>query len=211
MKLAFIGKTKATITAIDVQSKKEGQTDLRPAVCVHFQVRLPNSSLAMLDKRLQNMLFEKGVNRQLDGVDQVSELNSLTNIAENIGHFTWADEQTGCRLNVYQGIGEAEHLKLMDGTVRKTKVTPQDGGTVQYDCQFYTATDIDAEMIGALGVLKNQDRDIELLIPEALSTKQKKIEDGMTPEEALAASTETMGGVPVKREPKPKPGKLVLA
>ncbi len=87
MKLEFVGKTKAKVFDSKPQTKKEGQTDSRPAGWVQLKILQPNSALKMLDKNLQTMLFEKGPSKQLDGIDQVSELNRLTPIAENMGPF----------------------------------------------------------------------------------------------------------------------------
>lgn len=50
--------------------------------------------------------------------------------------------------------------------------------------QFYTA-DVDEETIGALGVLKSLERDIELTAPEVISA-QKDLIEKETPEQALA-------------------------
>lgn len=98
MRIEFIGKTKATFTAIDIQSLKMGQTDVVPAVCVHLKVTTANHSLAMLDKNLLKFLFQKGVDQStqqaLDGIPVVSDYPALSPIAEALGALNWDGEQT---------------------------------------------------------------------------------------------------------------------
>lgn len=199
MRIEFIGKTKATITAIDIQSLKMGQTDVKPAVCLHLQLTLANNTLKMLDKHLLPFLFEKGTGksdpqRALDGVDVLSDLPQLTDIAVKIGALHWEGEQTGCTLKIYQGVTGDHDIKLGDCTVRKIKIDPQEGGAVDWDLQVYTS-DVDQDTIGALGVLKSLTRDIELEAAQPAS-KQLTLNDGkgekkLTPAQALQKSVNT--------------------
>ncbi|WP_212745121.1 hypothetical protein, partial [Hydrogenophaga sp. 2FB] len=199
MRIEFIGKTKATITAIDIQSLKMGQTDVKPAVCIHFRITQANSTLSMFDKNLLRFLFEKGngasTQQALEGIPVVSEFAQLTEIAQKLGAFNWDGEQTGSTLKIYQGVSGHEDIKLSDCTVRKPKITPMEGGGVDYDFQVYTS-DVDQETIGALGVLKSLTRDIELEAAQPVSNKQRTIDDGkdekkLTPAQALAKSVKT--------------------
>jgi hypothetical protein len=199
MRIEFIGKTKATITAIDIQSLKMGQTDVKPAVCIHFKVTQANSTLSMFDKKLLSFLFEKGngasTQQALEGIPVVSELPQLTAIAQALGAINWDGEQTGSTLKIYQGVTGDQDLKLGDCTVRKVKITPMEGGGVDYDFQVYTS-DVDQETIGALGVLKSLTRDIELEAAQPASAKQRTLDDGkdekkLTPAKALEKSVQT--------------------
>jgi hypothetical protein len=196
MRLEFIGKTKATITAIVIQSLKMGQTDVKPAVCLHLKITQANNTLAMFDKKLQTFLFEKGngvaTQQALEGIPVVSDMPQLTAIAMAIGALNWDGEQTGSNLKIYQGVTGDQDIKLGDCTVRKVKITPLEGGAVDYDLQVYTS-DVDQETIGALGVLKSLTRDIELEAAQPVSAKQRTIDDGkddkkLTPEKALEKS-----------------------
>lgn len=197
MRLEFIGKTKAQITAIDIQSLKQGQTDVKPAVCIHLSLTLANSTLKMLNKQLLPFLFEKSTGktdpqRALDGVDTVSDLPQLTDIAVAIGALHWEGEQTGSTLKIYQGVTGDQDLKLSDCTVKKIKLEPREGGAVDWSIQVYTS-DVDQDTIGALGVLKSLTRDIELEAAQPVSSKQRTIDDGskdkkLTPEQALDKS-----------------------
>lgn len=199
MRIEIIGKTKATIAAIDIQSLKMGQTDVVPAVCLHLKMTLANSTLVMLDKHLLNFLFQRNTaaatQQALEGVPVVSDLPELTDAAVSIGAINWAGEQTGSKLVIYQGVTGDQDIKLEDCTVRKVKIDPKEGGAVEWDLQVYTS-DVDQDTIGALGVLKSLTRDIELIAAKPVSERQRPIDDGsgkkkLTPEEALQKSIKT--------------------
>lgn len=89
MRVEFLGKTKATISDIDIQSLKRGQTDVEPAVCLHLKVTQSNHALKMLDKNLLGFLYQKGqsnaTQQTLDGVPVVSDHPSLSAIAVALG------------------------------------------------------------------------------------------------------------------------------
>jgi hypothetical protein len=211
----LIGKHAATITAIDILCLKMGQTDVQPAVCLSIKVALPNSKLSMLDPTLQRFLYEKDGpaspnTNTLAGIEPVSDLPDLTAAAKAIGAMGWEYEQTGCKLKIYSGATGHANLTLKDGTVRKLKLDPQQGGTVDHVFQFYTA-DVDAETIGELGVLKSLERDIELTAPEIIS-QQTTIEEAgdevQTPERALQKELEkdqVEGGEQPTNEHNPNP------
>lgn len=184
MRFELAGKTKATLTDIDIQSLKKGQTEVVPAVALTLKVMLPNARLAMLDKHLLGFLYAKaspGANQQatLDGVEVVSDMPALTPAAVAMGPFGWKGEQTGCTLFVYQGVTGYGDIHLKDGTVEVKKVTPKEGGACEFIVSFYTA-DVDAEVLGELGVLKSHDLDIELTLPELLQ-KELPTGDKVTP------------------------------
>jgi hypothetical protein len=193
MRIEFTGKTKATIVDVDIQSLKMGQTDVKPAVSLHLRFTLANSTLKMLDKNLLPFLFEKSSGKieqkTLDGIAVVSELPQLTDLAIALGALNWDGEQTGCTLMIYQGVTGDQDIRLQDCTVRKIKIEPNEGGSVEWHMQVYTS-DVDQEIIGALGVLKSLERDVELTPPSAASEKQRSIDDGatLTPEKALTAN-----------------------
>lgn len=182
MRFEIIGKTRATLSDIDIQSLKKGQTEVVPAVCLTFRVTMPNSALKMLDKALLTFLFAKGnsgaaAQATLDGVEVVSEFPSLTPAAVMFGDLSprEGNEQTGCRLHIHVGATGYADIKLTDGTTTIKKISPKEGGAVEFFVMFYTS-DVDAETLGELGVLKSHDLDIELTGPEIIS-KQGKIED----------------------------------
>jgi hypothetical protein len=164
------------------------QTDVKPAVCLTLKTPLPNAKLNMLDASLRAFLYENTGKStgSLVGIDAVSDLPNLTAAAIALGALDWEYEQTGCKLVIYTGATGHADIKLKDGTVRKIKVDCKEGGTVDHYWQFYTA-DVDEETIGALGVLKSLERDIELTAPEIISQQQQLPEgEQLTPEKALA-------------------------
>lgn len=179
MRFELIGKTKATLTDIDIQSLKQGQTDLKPAVALTIKVPMANTSMNMLDKTLRTFFFgkpasaAKEVQATLDGIASVSDLPALTEAAKWLGAQNWDEEQTGCTLVIHLGVSK---IVLHDGTLQKLRFECKEGGAVEWRFVFYTA-DVDAETIGELGVLKNHDLDIELTAPELISAKQVKLED----------------------------------
>jgi len=194
MRIEFVPKVKATIVDIDIQSLKRGQTDVEPAVCLHLKITQANPTLKMLDKSLLGFLYQKGQNHAqqqvLDGVPVVSDYPSLSPAAVALGALSWDGEQTGASLKIYQGVTGDQDIALSECTVRKVKIDPKEGGAVDYHLQVWTS-DVDQDVIGALGVLKSLDRDIELVAAEPVSSKQRSIDDGagdkqLTPAKALA-------------------------
>ncbi len=180
MKFEIIGKTQATLADIDIQSLKKGQTEVVPAVALLFKLTLANMALTQLDKTLLPFLYAKaspGAAGQatLDGVAVVSDMPALTPAAVKIGTIGWDDEQTGCKLVIYQGATGHGDIRLKDCAVKVKKLDPKEGGTVDFYLSVYTA-DVDAETLGDLGVLKSHDLDIELTGPEVAKGKQKEID-----------------------------------
>jgi hypothetical protein len=186
----LIGKHKSTITSIDILSLKMGQTDVKPAVCVSFKTPMPNKEvLPMFSPKLLDFMYENsGRNTDtIDGVAPVSDKPNLTAEAIALGPLDWDYEQTGCKLVVYEGNSKRT---LAGGTVRKVKLAGNEGGTVDTFWQFYSAENVDDEVIGHLGVLKSLERDVELVAPEIISAQKTIDEAGdagttVTPIEAL--------------------------
>lgn len=183
MRFEIIGKTRSTLVDIDIQSQKRGQTDVVPAVALTFKIALANNALNMLDKGLLQFLYSKGSaggakQSTLEGVDAVSDMPELTTAAVMLGDLNLKEdaEQTGCKLVIHQGASGRANITLVDGTTTVKKISPKEGGAVEFTVVFYTASDIDAETLGDLGVLKSHDLDIELTAP-ALISAQKSISE----------------------------------
>jgi hypothetical protein len=85
------------------------------------------------------------------------------------GSFPWEYEQTGYTLNLYQGPGGKPKVKLKDCKVSKISVTCHEGGTTDWEFFVYSA-DVDEDSGGLLVLLKAQERDIELIAPDLLSS-----------------------------------------
>jgi hypothetical protein len=175
MAFELVGKHRAKLTEVNIQSVKLGQTELKPAISLRWKVTLANDKLKMLDPTLLPFLYQKSsaakAQGTLDGVPVVSDMPQLTEAARRAGSLGWKDEQTGCKLNVYQGVTGDRNIQLTDGTRTIQKIDPKEGGTV--DVTFdYDAADLDAETMGDLAVLKNHELDIELTVPEILQPRQ---------------------------------------
>lgn len=199
--LELIGKTKGKVDAITILSEKSGQNNVIPAVDIGITVTLPNKSLGMISQTIRAFLYEntgKGTG-DLAGVQPVSDLPNLTDAAQRLGALNWEYEQTGCKLTVYSGATGHGDIKLKDCTVRKLKIDPKEGGSVDLTFHVYT-TDVDEDTLGALAVLKSLERDIELEGPSLAQQKRlDEAQDGkdttkpptnkrQTPAQALAAT-----------------------
>lgn len=197
MHFEIVGKQRAKLIEVDIQSLKLGQTELKPAISLRFRITFSNDKLHMLDASLLPFLYEKNSAAQtqgaLDGIPVVSDMPQLTPAARRLGTFGWEDEQTGCSLLVYRGVTGDMDVKLRDGTRTIKTVSPKEGGTVDIVFDF-RATDLDAETMGELAVLKNHEPDIELTAPEIVSRQpdlqeeEQEQEEQVTPEKALATA-----------------------
>jgi hypothetical protein len=185
----LIGKHKSTITSIDILSLKMGQVDVKPAVCVSFLTSMPNKDvLPMFSPKLLAFLYEKTGKGTGDLIAPVSDVPNLTAEAQALGSLSWEYEQTGCNLVVYEGNSKRT---LRGGTVRKVKVDPKEGGTVDLSWQFYTSDNVDDEVIGHLGILKSLERDVELTLPEVI--KQQRPLEEAPPDTPLDAAKRAHG------------------
>jgi hypothetical protein len=189
----LISKHKSTITNIDILSLKMGQVDVKPALCISFITSMPNKEvLPMFSKNLLAFLYENTGRGPTDlvGVAPVTDIPNLTAEAAAIGAISWEYEQTGCQLTVYEGNSKRV---LTGGAVRKVKLDAKEGGTVDTYWQFYTAENVDDEVIGHMGILKSLERDVELTAPEIVSAQKDLIEPAkkdarQTPAGALSAA-----------------------
>lgn len=194
MTVEFISKTPAKFVKIDPQALKMGQTEVVPAVALHIKITAANTTLDMLDKALLPFLYQKGApgsdaQQVLDGVQVVSSMAELTNAAMELGVLHWSAEQSGCTFRIYQGVTGEQDITLHNCTVRKIKIDCHEGGAVDWGMQVYTS-DVDQETMGALGVLKSLERDIELTAPVAASEQEEfgtdeESEPELTPGQAL--------------------------
>jgi hypothetical protein len=189
MRLEFIGHTKGKVTKVGGFTIKLGQKDTRPAAWLRVMATVPNDVLDKFSPGMREFLFEKAkggekVQKQLDGVEVVSDLPNLREPGVKLGALHWDDEQTGCAFIVDRAI---DPIKVGDCKVNKFKIAPKDGGTVQV---FFTLTtgELDRETAGELVLLNQQEIVFELTAPAPLSSKQQSIEPeepGLTPLQAM--------------------------
>lgn len=191
MRIEFIPKTHAKILSVEAMSEKKGQTDMVPAVAVTLLLSLPTDKMAILDSSLKDFYFRQGDKVQ----GELEPTLVLTDAAKAMGGFNWKGEQTGTQLNVYYGISGDMNQVLKDGTVDKVKGTPKDGGW-DLELRYYSAKDIDEEVLGGLGVLKNHEVDIEIVPPAIVDQQPDLVDEAggkgrnkrQTPAQALAAT-----------------------
>lgn len=203
MRLEFIGKTKGRITKVRAHTIKLGQKDNRPAKQFMVRATAPNSVLNQLSPRMRALLFEKAagsekMQKQLEGVEVVSDLPNLTAEGEKLGALHWNDEQTGSAFIIDRAI---EPLRLPDCKVSAVVIHSKDGGTVLIDFLVVTG-ELDVETCGLLDHMNNSDVMFELTAPEV--HQQAEIDDGdqqggddagdqRTPEQALAEQLQNAG------------------
>lgn len=187
MKFQLVPIVKATLLRIDPQAIKMGQQGLQPGVALHFKALIPNNIfLPMLHKGLLGFLFDKGgkPGSQIDA-DPVSDVPSLTEPAMKMARLHWTDEQPGSKLIIHRGTGDHASILMKDGTVEKIDWLNKEGGACEVRWRMYFH-DVDAETMGAVGVLKKHELDIEVEAP-TVDTRQAKVPGTEeTPEQALA-------------------------
>lgn len=203
MRLEFIGKTKGKVTKVAGFTIKMGQKDTRSAAQLRVMATVSNSILDKFSAGMREFLFERAkssekVQKQLDGVEVVSDLPNLREPGVKLGALHWDDEQTGCTFTIDRAI---DPVLLKDCKISMFKIAPKDGGSVQV---FFTLTtgELDRETSGDLMLLNQREILFELTLPDLIS-QQKTLNDEeeplgakgegtsgkpLTPEEALAAS-----------------------
>lgn len=175
--------TKAKLQKIDDKAIKVGQKDSRPASILSLSVHLPNSALDMFGPGLRELLYGKGSpgekalkQAKIEGVDEISDLPSLTRTGQNLLTLNWGEEQSGCNLVVDYGTGDAKsNIALKNGTTNGFKISLQEGGSVKIGFRFHAPVDhLGAEALGRLHLMHQRDVKITLVGPEV---DQADIED----------------------------------
>ncbi len=182
MRFELVGKTRAKLCKVENQSKKMGQKNLVPAIKIRVMATVANTVLAMFDPALRTFLYEKNgqgakEQKQLEGVEVITDLPQLRQAGQKLGALHWADEMTGCKFVIDYGMGgERSNIVLKDCKVDAFKLVPKDGGTTQV---FFTvfSTDVDRESLGDLGLLHQHDVTVELEAPD-VADKQKTLDTG---------------------------------
>ena len=199
MRLEFIGKTKGKVTKVGGFTIKLGQKDTRPAAQLRIMATVSNAILDKFAPGMREFLFEKAkgsekAQKQLEGVEVVSDLPILREPGAKLGALHWEDEQTGCTFTVDRAI---DPIVLRDCKVNKFKIVSKDGGTVQV---FYTLTsgELDPETAGQVLLMNQQDILFELAAPQVV--QQEIPQDQDSPEKAMkrAHGAEEEGGKPRK-------------
>jgi hypothetical protein len=182
MRLEFIGKTKGKITKVGGFTIKLGQKDTLPAAQMRVMAEAPNSILDKFTPGMREFLFEKAkgsekTQKQLEGIEVVSDLPTLREPGAKLGALHWEDEQTGSTFIVDRAI---DPIRLPDCRASKFKIVPKDGGSVQV---FFTLTtgEIDRETAGELLLLNKQDIMFELTAPQVHQRELDEPDDDEAP------------------------------
>jgi hypothetical protein len=222
----LLSATKTKIVDVVVLSQKNRQPDDNPGVKISVEQALTNMALAHFDGGLRAMLYSKkpgaaaAPQRDLEGVEPISDTPHLTPIGQRLGWFHWDWEGSGYTLAIDHGMGGKSALELADCTVSNLRLHCNEGGTVdaRYDIE---SADASEKAFGRLAKLKSTEVEILLRAPEvaqddierprapvpapkaaAAAAVPKPAEK--TPEQALAESLPKNGaGKPVKDWPFP--------
>jgi len=174
--------TKAKQTDLEVLSQKNRPADSNPGVVLSFMADRPNSALVELAPRLRTNMYRKSAaavdtQKNLDGVEPVSDLPNLTEEGEHMGEFKWAYKQTGCTLVYDYGAGGVSNIVLEDVTVEALHILCKEGGTTtwKWKCEI---NDVDVAVFGKLATFKNREVSILLHGPKVA---QQDLDDEPAP------------------------------
>lgn len=119
-------------------AKKNRPADQRSGVRLAVEQIWPNSYLDFFDKDMRQTYFQKARGKtaaqpQLEGVDLVSDLPSLTNLGVGVETIHWHPEMTGYTFIISRGAGMARNhsLRFEDCVLRGFQLTFQEGGSVK--------------------------------------------------------------------------------
>jgi hypothetical protein len=173
MKLEFIGKTKGKIAMVRGHSIKLGQKETLPAAQLRIMAEVSNAILDKFSPGMREFLFEKAkgsekTQKQLEGIEVVSDLPNLREPGVKLGALHWDDEQTGCTFIIDRAI---DPIRIPGCKIDRFTIASRDGGSVQV---FFTLTtgELDKDTSGDLLLLNQQNIIFELTLPALLSQQQ---------------------------------------
>lgn len=172
--------------------------DLIPAIDLSLSYKAPAAVLNMLHPQLREALFVKSETKagELDlAIDDTPNVRAP--IMETPIGLDY--EQTGCSLRVHYGTSERSHVVLGLVKAHKFKVQARvEGGMVELHFVLSCANEIDADVIGKLGILGGHDIAITLEGPVIEEQEEEPwpfpndappVQDArQTPEQAFAAA-----------------------
>lgn len=172
--------TKTKVLDVRVLAAKDRGPDDPPGAQLLLQATLSAGVLAMFDGFLPGMLFRKAKTtgagqEKLEGM----ESDELTGIGDHVTRLKWAYEQTGCVLEIDQGIGGSSNLHLQDCKVHRVSMSPRQGGSVVLQWTV-DAPGLSPTTWARLPGLKATEIEITMTGPKADDT-QGDIEDELKP------------------------------
>lgn len=185
MRFELIGRTKAKFCKVSNSAHKLGQKKTVPEINIRVLVTVANTVLEMFDPSLRTFLYEKNgqaakVQKQLDGVEVITDLPQLRQAGVKLGALHWNEEVTGAKLIIDRGLGGRSNMVVEDCTLSDFKLVPKDGGTTQV---FFTlkSTDVDRDSLGDLSMLHQHDVQIEVEAPAPSGMQQKPLQEDPFP------------------------------
>lgn len=179
---------KGKVINVTPMAIKLGQKDTLQTPSFRLEFTTTNNELEQLAPGLREALFTKASTapsdvkarqQAIDGVDEVSDLPSLSIIGQRLGTFDWNHEQTGCAFTVIFGTGRKDSNVKMEGcTAKKWQLTPQEGGSIKVRVTINgSGTDeLDDTTTGKLYKLKKRSIEFTLEGPK-VDTSQRVLQD----------------------------------
>lgn len=165
-------KTKGKLIDLVVLSQKGRKPEDNPGAKITIALTLTNHALIHFDGHLRGMLFVKasgGAAPQGDlaGVEQVSDMPSLSGIGAKIGTFGWKHELTGYEFTIVYGTGRRDsNITIEDCKLSGWRITPKEGGTVEVKVNI-ESENVSEGQFGKLAHLKSRDIELMLTPPDA--------------------------------------------
>lgn len=191
MRFEIPGWQAVTVLEVNPTGKKKGQ-EVTHLVDVVVSMEGPNGLLNLFDPHWREMFFtseEEGTGqRELDGVDAVSDLPVLTS-TEIKWPVPMSFERKGMKLEIDWGRGGRDSNLLVDEIrVSGVRVWCKEGGSIKVVCHLQSTLFSDTQIIKLIGLLKCETK--LKLYPPPLAA-QVDIE-----QEERKAAGEAHGGVP---------------
>ena len=160
-------KTKARLVEVAVLSQKGRKPDESPGAKLTVEMTLANHVLIHFDGRLRGALFEKATGGdQLDGVEAVSDLPSLTGIGAKLGTFKWNHDLSGYGFTIIYGTGRSDsNIAIEDCKLSGWRITGKEGGTVVLKFNVESANVTEGQF-GKMAHLKARDIELTLTPPD---------------------------------------------
>lgn len=191
----LLNPTNTKIVDVVVLSQKNRQPDDNPGAKISVEQQLANLELAHFDGGLRAMLYTKKpgagapAQKDLDGVDPISDTPHLTAIGSKLGWFHWALELTGYQVVVDHGTGGKSDLTLSDCTLSGFRFKCNEGGTI--DCRYdIESNDVSEKAFGRLAKLKSTDVDVTVRPPAIAGQSDIEDKPRLTPAQLRAANAE---------------------
>lgn len=149
--------------------------DHKLAVDLKLSTDAGNDMLSAFDSALKSALYWKGDGSQGELLDDPGHLPALR--FPEMGPIRWSKDLAGYTITVHVGVSGSSNIVLADCAVDKFVFEPKEGGSV--GISFRIQAHPDAATLGRICELIQQDIELTLTPPEAVSARQGE-GDGQT-------------------------------